>query len=116
MGSLGPQELLVIVFIGLLVFGPDRLPEMARNVGKFVARLRQETGKSIAELKRVADLDGIDKELSSLTRDLRDVKGTMKRALMDATDAAGSAAKAASASPDRVAARPTPAPYDPDAT
>jgi TatA/E family protein of Tat protein translocase len=33
--SLGGQELLVIVVIALLLFGPDKIPQLARTVGRF---------------------------------------------------------------------------------
>ncbi|MDP8930473.1 MAG: twin-arginine translocase TatA/TatE family subunit, partial [Actinomycetota bacterium] len=32
----------VVAFIALLVFGPDRLPELARQAGRALARFRQE--------------------------------------------------------------------------
>lgn len=46
--SLGPAEILVIFVIALLVFGPNRLPEIGRQVGKGVRELRkfQQTLKS----------------------------------------------------------------------
>ncbi len=34
MPSLGPAEILVILVIALLVFGPNKMPEIARQVGK----------------------------------------------------------------------------------
>ncbi len=39
--SLGPAEILVIFVIALLVFGPNRLPEVGRQVGKGVRELRK---------------------------------------------------------------------------
>ena len=33
MPSLGPAEILVILVIALLVFGPNKMPDMARQVG-----------------------------------------------------------------------------------
>jgi len=38
--SLGPPEILVILVIALLVFGPNRLPEVGRQLGKGVRELR----------------------------------------------------------------------------
>lgn len=43
-GSLGPLELMIIFVIVLVVFGADRLPELARGLGK-----------GIREFKRAAD-------------------------------------------------------------
>lgn len=34
MGNLGPTELLVILAIALLVFGPQKLPEFGRGIGQ----------------------------------------------------------------------------------
>jgi TatA/E family protein of Tat protein translocase len=34
-------ELLVILVVALLVFGPDRLPELARNLGRGLAEFRR---------------------------------------------------------------------------
>lgn len=54
---------LVIVFVvALVVFGPEKLPELARNVGKFMAEFRRMTGEfkgtfegHMRELEREAD-------------------------------------------------------------
>ena len=39
--SLGPAEILVILVIALLVFGPNRLPEIGRQVGRGVREFRK---------------------------------------------------------------------------
>ena len=36
MGSLGPMELIIIVGIALLVFGPKKLPELGSGLGKAI--------------------------------------------------------------------------------
>lgn len=41
MFDLGFQELIVIFIVALLVFGPKKLPELARTLGKGVRDLRQ---------------------------------------------------------------------------
>lgn len=54
---------LVIVFVvALVVFGPEKLPELAKNVGKFMAEFRRMTGEfkstfegHMRELEREAD-------------------------------------------------------------
>ena len=41
MFGIGPQELLVILVVGLLVLGPKRLPEIARSLGRGLAEFRR---------------------------------------------------------------------------
>jgi sec-independent protein translocase protein TatB len=67
----GFQELLVIAVVALLVFGPDRLPEVARNAAKLINRVRTETTRSVDELKRAAELEGLDREWRDVGAELR---------------------------------------------
>jgi Tat protein translocase TatB subunit len=39
--SLGPAEILVILVVALIVFGPKRLPEVSRQVGNAMRELRR---------------------------------------------------------------------------
>jgi sec-independent protein translocase protein TatA len=39
--SVGPAEILIILVVALLVFGPQRLPEVARQVGSAMRELRK---------------------------------------------------------------------------
>jgi len=64
----GIQELLVIAVVALLVFGPDRLPEVARTAGRVVARFRTEAQRNVRDLRDLAELDALQREL----RDVRD--------------------------------------------
>ena len=40
MPQIGPLEILVVGVLALLVFGPEKLPEMARSVGKGMAQMK----------------------------------------------------------------------------
>jgi sec-independent protein translocase protein TatB len=65
--DIGLGELAVIAFIAVLVFGPDKLPELAKQAGRFLHRaktfansardeLRTELGPAYADLE-LRDLD-----------------------------------------------------------
>lgn len=45
LGSIGLPELLVILFIALLLFGPGKLPEVGRSLGSDRARVQKGTGR-----------------------------------------------------------------------
>ena len=38
-------HLIIVFVVALVVFGPEKLPELARNVGKFMAEFRRMTGE-----------------------------------------------------------------------
>ncbi len=40
-GSIGPQEILIVLVIALIVLGPTKLPEMARSLGKGVKEFKE---------------------------------------------------------------------------
>jgi TatA/E family protein of Tat protein translocase len=46
--GIGPIELLVILVLALIVFGPNRLPEIARSLGKAMSELRR-TSQEVSE-------------------------------------------------------------------
>jgi TatA/E family protein of Tat protein translocase len=40
-GSIGPQEILIVLVIALVVLGPKKLPEMARSLGRGVKEFKE---------------------------------------------------------------------------
>jgi sec-independent protein translocase protein TatA len=50
-GSIGTPELIVIFVIALVVFGPRRLPELGRSLGKAIAEFKRAT----SELQRTLE-------------------------------------------------------------
>jgi sec-independent protein translocase protein TatB len=55
-------HLIIVFVVALVVFGPEKLPELARNVGKFMAEFRRMTGEfrstfegHMRDLEREAD-------------------------------------------------------------
>ena len=42
-GVIGPGELIVILVVALVIFGPTKLPELARTLGKSIREFQQAT-------------------------------------------------------------------------
>ncbi len=55
MSSIGFPELIVILLVALIVFGPKRLPEVGRSIGKGMREFRRATTELKDEFER--DLD-----------------------------------------------------------
>ena len=56
----GTSEILVIFLLVLVLFGPDKLPELARQIGGLVRKIRRASD----ELKSQLNLDALDDELN----------------------------------------------------
>ena len=51
MPQIGPLEVLLVGVIALIVFGPQRLPEIARSVGKTISEFKRQAGDIRAEFE-----------------------------------------------------------------
>ena len=88
----GFQELLVIGVVALLVFGPERLPEIARSAGRGLARLRAETQRNVDEFRRLAEVEELERELKGLRGEFTSVRDDVGRRVRDATGTSTSTA------------------------
>lgn len=52
--GIGIPELLLILFIALIVFGPERLPEIGRSIGKAVRDFREMSAGFTAEWQELS--------------------------------------------------------------
>lgn len=57
MPQIGPLEILVVGVVALIVFGPQRLPEMARSIGKALAEFRRQASDIRSEFTAGLDDD-----------------------------------------------------------
>src|SRR6266498_1373052 len=136
--NVGIGEIAVIVLVCLVVFGPERLPQMARQIGRFLGQLRLTTQSALDQLKQEADLKDVnlpDLRVGSLrtqardyVRELLDIEGQMaelereREALKASLEAeAGSLEAEVSSLEAQVKSLRTtepgaPAPVDPEAT
>lgn len=48
-------DILVLGVIGLLLFGPDRLPKVMRQAGRFMREVQNTSQSFVAEMERAAD-------------------------------------------------------------
>jgi sec-independent protein translocase protein TatA len=55
--SIGFGEILVILLLGLIIFGPKRLPEMGRTVGRSLREFRRAAADLRAEIESDVDDD-----------------------------------------------------------
>jgi sec-independent protein translocase protein TatA len=50
LGNIGPLEIIVVLIIALVVFGPKRLPELGSSLGKGIREFKDSvTGEHVAE-------------------------------------------------------------------
>ena len=68
MFGIGGGELIFIMFIVLMLFGSDKVPEIARTLGKTMAQIKNATNDIKSKKKKGAEENGFDKQsLSDLT-------------------------------------------------
>lgn len=118
MFNVGFPEVFAVAVIALLVFGPERLPELARNAAKFINRFRSEATRSIADLREAADLGDIEDEVRSLRGELTGVRDDITRTLREPADSLRGVAKEVSSGGPSGSepAASGPPPFDPEAT
>lgn len=116
--NIGFPEFVVVGVLALLVFGPERLPELARNAAKLINRFRSEASRSIADLKAAADLGDVEEDFRSLRGELAGAREDITRSLREPADAIRDLGKEVSAGgpTGTVPVASGPPPIDPEAT
>ncbi|HEX5708563.1 MAG TPA: twin-arginine translocase TatA/TatE family subunit [Pyrinomonadaceae bacterium] len=75
---LGTTEMLVIAVVALIVFGPRRLPEIGRTIGKHLAEFRRasedfrRTWEREVEVERITHDVRVDKEVGAMLSEVND--------------------------------------------
>ena len=88
MFDIGFPELLLIAVVGLLVIGPDRLPEALRTLGLWLGRMRRSFVSVKAEIEKEIGMDEVRRQLHNET-----VMEEMKRIEAEVADTARVAAE-----------------------
>jgi len=80
-------EIAFIIFIVIMVFGADKVPEIAKGLGKGMRTLKDATNDIKTEITKSAEKQGIDidvtkdikKEIDKAKEDINDITGPIKR-------------------------------------
>lgn len=113
MFGIGLPEFMVIAVVAMLVFGPDRLPDFARQAGRMVRQVRQLTKQARDDIRAELGPEYADFELTDL-----DPRRAIRKHIIEAWDDdedEDDAAPRRSTPPPTLRAGEVP-PYDIDAT
>jgi TatA/E family protein of Tat protein translocase len=90
LGSLGVPELLLIFVVILIVFGPRRIPEIGRTLGKALGEFRKATDDLKSTIEREVRLEELQKitppTLESLVTPMESVSRTEPQAVEQADE------------------------------
>ena len=81
-------EIGIIIFIAIIFLGADKIPDLARGLGKGLNEIRhatndikKEINTSSKSIKKSSLTEDIDEELSKVKKDLKEFSGSIKRNL-----------------------------------
>ena len=82
-------EIAFILFIVLMVFGADKVPEIARGLGKGMRQIKDATNDIKQEITKSAEKQGIDvditkdvrEEIDKVKDEVKEIGGSIKRKL-----------------------------------
>nr|WP_297785336.1 twin-arginine translocase TatA/TatE family subunit [uncultured Allomuricauda sp.] len=79
-------EIFFILFIVVMVFGADKIPGIARGLGKGMRQLKDATDDIKREIQKSTDVDtdftkNIRKEIDDVKKNVDEVSGSIKRDL-----------------------------------
>lgn len=79
-------EIFVILVIVVMLFGADKIPDLARGLGKGMQQLKSATNEVKKEITESAKKQGIDANLASdIQKDVKNIKNKVKDNLDDIT-------------------------------
>lgn len=81
MFGIGGGELIFIIFIALMLFGSEKIPDVARTMGKAMAQFKNATNEIKSEIQKSADEHGINNSVKELTSTFTDEVEKVKSGL-----------------------------------
>jgi sec-independent protein translocase protein TatA len=90
MFGIGGGELVFIIFIALMLFGSDKIPVIARNLGKGMAQIKNATNEIKSEINRSAEENGIKSTFNDITnsfdKEVDSIKGSLNANISNPVD------------------------------
>lgn len=85
MFGIGGGELVFIIFIALMLFGADKIPDIARTLGKGMAQLKNATNEIKSEITKSADSNDLDFNnlTNNFTKEIDSVKQGFNKMITD---------------------------------
>jgi len=72
LSKIGTGEIIVILIIALVIFGPDKLPQLGRSVGRAIGNVKKFMNETTSELKDVIeDIDDIKTDIKDVGVDVK---------------------------------------------
>ena len=85
MFGIGGGELIMIIFIALMLFGSDKIPDIARTMGKAMAQLKNATNDIKSEISKSANADDFKSLTADFTSEIDNVKQGFNKMVSDNT-------------------------------
>jgi TatA/E family protein of Tat protein translocase len=85
----GSGEILLILLAVFLIFGPDKIPELARNIGKFINDVKRASEDVKTEINKEADRIEREKKLAEFRASEAKAEGSVKHGKITEEDNGG---------------------------
>ena len=82
---MGGSEIILILLVVVMLFGADKVPELARGLGKGMRQLRDATNEVKREINQSAYKKDIDNSLSNINKDIKEEVNKLKENIEDYT-------------------------------
>jgi sec-independent protein translocase protein TatB len=89
--DIGFIELSILLVVGLMVLGPDKLPVAARQLSKWFSGMRRNINSFTSEMSRELEMDELRRELDAHKKQLNETIETPKASPKTTTNVSESA-------------------------
>jgi sec-independent protein translocase protein TatA len=82
---MGGSEIFFIILVVVMLFGADKVPDIARGLGKGMRQLRDATNEVKREINQSAYKKEIDQSMSNISKEIKDEVDKLKENVEDYT-------------------------------